>query len=405
MNRFLAVASTWFICLIATTFARPETSWRVVVADGSTTALDAAPKLDPNGDIASAQGGIPAATVLEIRAPDAVRPEWPRTPQAVLAGGDRIAGRVEAIDGTSIRLQSARLDKLAIPLSRVSVLWFADPPDDRQLQDAKWDFLTQPRRRDVVVLKTGERIDGTLRDLRDDRLRFADFNDNKPRERDIARADILAIALNTELTRNRKLVDPHAFLALRDGSRLTVLSPSIGAGKLRATTTWKQSIEIDVAAIASLRPENRGPVYLHDLKPVEYIYTPLFAESVLWQSGLNSQLGPLRLREADGVSLFDRGIGTHSQSSLSFDLAKKYERFDCLVGLDAVDGRGGEAEVLLRLDGKEVAESRQTLKSGDPARRLSVSVRGGSRLTLEVLHGRGGPVRDAVDWCNAVLIP
>ena len=68
-------------------------------------------------------------------------------------------------------------------------------------------------------------------------------------------------------------------------------------------------------------------------------------------------------------------------------------------------GKGGEAEVLLRLDGKEVAESRQTLKSGDPARRLSVSVRGGSRLTLEVLHGRGGPVRDAVDWCNAVLIP
>ena len=117
------------------------------------------------------------------------------------------------------------------------------------------------------------------------------------------------------------------------------------------------------------------------------------------------QLQPLRLREAEGVSLFDRGIGTHSQSSLSFDLAKRYKRFDCLVGLDAIDGKGGEAEILLRLDGNEVPETRQVLKSGDPARRLSVSVEGGSRLTLEVLHGRGGPVRDVVDWCNAVLIP
>jgi len=387
--------------------AQPAPAWRIVTADGSTIDADASLRIRADGAVERAKSTIVAAAVLEIVAVGANRPDVPNGPQAVLAGGDRIVGRVEAIDATSVRLQSTRIPTLTptIPLSRVSILWMDRKPDGTQLQDPRWDFLTKPRRRDIVVLKTGERVDGTLRDMKDDRLSIAEDNDSKPRDRTFARADVLAIAFNTELTRTRKPADAYAVVALRDGSRLTVVAPTLEGGKLRATTLWKQPIEIEADAIASIRPENRGPIYLDDIKPAEYIYVAFLSESILWQAGRNSQLAPLSLREPAGVSTFERGIGMHSQSMLSFDLAKKYARFDCLVGLDAIDGKGGEAEILLRLDGKEIPGTRRILKSGDDARRLSVAVAGGSRLTLEVLHGKGGPVRDVVDWCNAVLIP
>jgi hypothetical protein len=105
------------------------------------------------------------------------------------------------------------------------------------------------------------------------------------------------------------------------------------------------------------------------------------------------------------VSTFDRGLGTHAKTTLEYDLAGAYLRFDALVGLDAATGRGGRVPVTILVDGADrtpAALKELTLETGPVP--VGIDVAGAKSLTLVVGFGPAGDANADLNWCEARLI-
>jgi alpha-galactosidase len=98
---------------------------------------------------------------------------------------------------------------------------------------------------------------------------------------------------------------------------------------------------------------------------------------------------------------FDRGLGTHAESTLELDLARRFERFTASVGLDDESkAGGGSVEFQVVGDGKTLWTS-GVMRSGDAAKPVEVSIAGVQRLALLVTDGGDGISFDHADWADA----
>ena len=99
---------------------------------------------------------------------------------------------------------------------------------------------------------------------------------------------------------------------------------------------------------------------------------------------------------------YARGIGAHAYAEISFALDGAYDRFRSDVGIDDSAAGGGNADVLVNVDGKE--RFRVRLTGRDTPQRVDVDCRGGKRLTLVVDFGEDRDVLDRVAWAGALLV-
>ncbi|MFN3484921.1 MAG: NPCBM/NEW2 domain-containing protein, partial [Planctomycetota bacterium] len=102
-----------------------------------------------------------------------------------------------------------------------------------------------------------------------------------------------------------------------------------------------------------------------------------------------------------GGRRYDRGAGTHAPSTAYMDLDGKGLRFWASCGVD--DGAGaGKGSVVFRIlaDGRKVYQS-PLLRSGMPAEKIELDVRGVRLLVLKVLDGGDGHDSDYADWAEA----
>ena len=113
---------------------------------------------------------------------------------------------------------------------------------------------------------------------------------------------------------------------------------------------------------------------------------------------------PLRLADHGGESTFDKGLGTHPRTTLTYDLGGKYRRFDASVGIDPAVGGRGQASVRILVDGKEQSfPALKALAAGNPIP-VRVNVTDAKELVLEVDFGTAGSVQADVNWAEARLI-
>jgi hypothetical protein len=100
---------------------------------------------------------------------------------------------------------------------------------------------------------------------------------------------------------------------------------------------------------------------------------------------------------------YSRGLGVHAQSSISYRLDGKYERFLSDIGLDDEVGNSGSVIFTVLLDGKQIYTS--GLMNGSSANKsIDVSVAGGNLLTLSVSPD-GDNGMDHASWGGARLRP
>ncbi len=106
---------------------------------------------------------------------------------------------------------------------------------------------------------------------------------------------------------------------------------------------------------------------------------------------------PLRV----GGKSFSRGLGTHAESTLHLDLRRAARRFTASVGVDD-ECRDTPASVEFQLlgDGKLLWRS-GVMHGGDPAKPVSVDLRGVRHLTLLVTDAGDGINYDHADWVDA----
>lgn len=349
-------------------------------------------------------GQLPGNEFVSLRRIGLLCPARPAGEQVVLANGDCLTGHILAVEGERVRLHAFGDSgpEVTLPLSAVSVIYFAAPNTESSPQLFLRRLTREARRRDTVYLRNGDVVDGVVRGMDSSKqlhLRVVRT------DRAVALDKVAAIALNTRLTRLRLPRGSYGHLVLADGSRLPLAQATADAVRLQGTTSFGMKVDVSVSDIVAL-DRYQGPAkYLSELQPQSYEFRSFLgtdhADYVVDGSVLPG--APFGGALALGKNIHDRGIGMAGASRLQYALDGRYRRFEATVGLDA-SAFGGSGKISVLLDGRPVALGFDgNLKQGTD-HFLRVDLAGARTLTLVVDFGAEGNVRERVDWADARLV-
>lgn len=143
-------------------------------------------------------------------------------------------------------------------------------------------------------------------------------------------------------------------------------------------------------------------VDLTSLSP--YIYTQGYGKRTI-NMPVNGSFGidkwsPLSVQYA----FYRRGIGTHANSRMAFDIAGKFRRFTTDVGIDTEAGSSGSATFEIWSDDRRLYAS-DVVKRYELPRHADIDIKGVRTLTLVTTDGGDGITDDHTDWLNPKLYP
>jgi hypothetical protein len=382
----------------------------VAAADPPAFVLDSAGGESPAGVLlrltadGTAQVGtappVATADVVALRRQGSPPPHFPHDrPHALFANGDRVPGRILSIANDKVRFLAdlGEPQELIVPLSSLAGVWLTDAAAARAATPAGRRTLDEKRRQDAAILTNGDTATGTVVGWPADgplRLDVAGKPVDVPRER------VQALLLSTELARAVKPRSAYRQLVLVNGARLGVKAAELAGDDLRATTLTGAAVRVPLRAVAAVNVYQGRAVYLSDL-PGRDECTPYLGVS--WPSRNDRSVAGLDLRLGGGT--YDKGVGMHGGCRRTYTLPAGARRFEAVVGLDEQTGRLGNVRVQVLADGKQLLDPPPELVGVDPPRPLRVALPPGARqLTLAVEVGRGGDVRDHVDWADARVV-
>lgn len=390
---------TFGILLLSLAQSPPSNEW-VMMTVGADRPVTALVRLN-NFDWTVDQTRIAASDWVELGRPSVPLPAWPRDAHVILANGDRLRGRAEAADGRTLQVKHPEYGNVSIPLTAVSLIALTRLPAVTPADPMSADWL-KDRSSDIVRLINGDLFRGTVESLDAESLRI---KPDKGAIRTIPRAEVAAIGFQASLSRVRPPRGRHAFLVLKDGSRLTAATVSFEERSWILKSAAGFDLTLPRDAVVNLVQRGGAATDLADLTPQRNITEPFLSDRWPMQRDRNVKGQPITLAGPRGISTFDRGLGTHPRTTLVYDLAGKYRRFDALLGLDAASGPRGRVDVAILVDGKPQAISRLTPLTAEvgivPIR---IDLSGAKSLTLKVDFGPGNGVQADVNWANARLI-
>jgi hypothetical protein len=328
-------------------------------------------------------------------------PPTPEQEHVLFVNGDRVPGQLLQLTEEALTFQPVFGDKkaeLKAPLTAVLLCWFAAPDGVEDAHLLRRRLATDRRRRDLVLLRNGDRLEGTLLGVNAREARLTVVSGKEVR---VERDRVAALALNTELARLPRPRGTYGRLVLANGCRMALASLQIREDVLAGTTLFGATVQIPLSQLVALSIYQGRAVYLSDLQPRHYEHTPYL--DVRWPFVRDASVAGHDMRLAG--STYDKGIGLHSESRLTYDLGGRYQWFESLVGLDEQTGRQGSVLIEVLVDGKrqDLGNAKELTGQGPP-RAVRVHVAGARELTLVVKFGRFADVEDHVDWADARLI-
>jgi NPCBM/NEW2 domain len=253
----------------------------------------------------------------------------------------------------------------------------------------------------VLLYRNGDAARGSVAAFGPEGVTFA-ADGGAPRA--VPFKDLAAVGFNPRFARPRKPKGPYARLTLADGTRFDATAVALKDGEVVAKPLLGPEVAVPVAKFVALDVLQGGAVYLSDLKPTKSEVSGFVGAGWPWAADRTVRGNPLRVLAPAGESTFDRGLGTHPRTTLTYALNGDYVRFEALVGLDAGTGKRGRASVRVLLDGKPADLPDLKALTAGPAVPVKLDVRGAKELTLEVDFGPTGDVQADVNWAGARLI-
>jgi hypothetical protein len=360
--------------------------------------------------LASPDATVPAGQLVALRRADAPRPPFPTTAHIRLANGDtlRIRSVVAATDLTlavEAALGDGPTQTLGIPITALSAVWFTPAPTDTPTDPSRYPWFDITKKKDALLLRNGDVIRGTFEKLtgEDGDVRF------KPADEKTAvthpRATVTALALDPTLARVRLPKGPFARVVTADGSRVSAATVTCDGHSVEVVPLTGGKLTLPVTDVIAVDVFQGKATYLSDLKPKAVKEEPFGGVAWPWVADRSVKGNPLRLKTVLGEEVFDKGLGLHSKTTLTYDLAGKYRRFEATVGLDVLSGRRGAVDVRVLVDGKEHKLDDLTgLTTAAGVKVLAVDVSKAKELMLVVDYGPGGDVQDDVNLVDARLV-
>lgn len=262
-----------------------------------------------------------------------------------------------------------------------------------------FELQEEPRKRDVVFLKSGDRLEGALTGLDGDTgcsLMVGAKKVITPWSR------LAGIAWNTERSVRPREKGAYARAVLAGGTRISLASLRFD-GKSRQ---WSGKLLTGAALdfpeqnLLALDQRPDGIVDLADLTPARYEPRAYLGTTWPLMKDRAAVGHPLRL----GENTYERGLGTHAACRVAYKLDGKYTRFDALVGIDD-RAKKGRAKVALELDGKRIdLNDGKEITQKDAPLAVRQDLRKVRELNLVVDFGSFGDVQAHVNWAKARLI-
>ena len=367
--------------------------------------------LGPDWSARVGGAALDGADVLTVRRAGLPLPPPSDDVQLLLAGGDVIPVQLKSETKQGPRLANDLIyficpvlaggQEASVPLSAVSAVWYGGAAGENP-ERLRRRLMRETRKRDVVLLKNGDILEGVLTAL--DAASVTIEVDRRPVTVDVHRT--AAVALSSDLTEAPKATGVYARVVLdgvgdATGARLSLASARCTDGEtMTGETLFGAAFSAPPSRLAALDLCGGRAVYLSELKPSRYEYFPYLDER--WDWSRDADVTGLDLHLAG--STWDRGVAMHSRSRLTYAVPKDCRFFEALVGLDDRTGRRGDVRVRVLADGKPLDLGADRDVTAGAPRPVRVDVGAAKELTLEVDFGKGGPVQDHVDWVDARFV-
>jgi len=403
--RFLSAALFVLLCILTPTAIAAEDrppNFEARTADGKSPAGELL-KLGDKWDLrlgGANPADIAAGELVVLRRVAKDLPNRPAGSHLVFTNGDCVSIHRVKLEGERVvfQLNDEGRTEWKAPLSALSVVWLTPPADLAERDKLRRRWAAEKRTRDVVHLRNGDTVEGILTSLDDSAVQL-DVDKKKVR---LILENVAAVTLSTELASVPKPKGPFGRVILADGARLSLAKSACDDGKtLTATTLYNTTVRIPLADVIALYIFQGNAVYLSDLKPSKFDWKPF--GNLDWPPVADGSVSGRDLRLAG--SAYDKGMGLHAESRLTYDLAGNYRWFEALVGLEELgDGKTGSARIKVLVDGKPRPLDLEELSDKTKPLPIRLDVKGAKELTLVVEFGKRGDVLARVNWIDARLL-
>jgi len=334
---------------------------------------------------------LPAAGLVRWGAPAEVR----RGPVLVTARGGLLVADVLRADPAEVVALADLFGKLTLPVGRLAGVVFGLPADRGRRDRLFLRVAGATGSTDRVLLDNGDEISGTIERLADGALRLR----TDVGQVELAIDRIAAVIFNPDL---RRLPGPEglrAWVGLADGSRLVAPKLVLDDKSAVLAALGVEDLKTLPEDVVFIQPLGGQVVYLSDLEAAGYRYLPYL--SLSWPYQRDRTVTGTRLRAAGQLHL--KGLGLHSASRLSYDLAGGYRQLQAELAVDDSAGAGGSVQFRVYVD-RELKYTSETLRGGAAPVPLRLDLPGAKRLDLIVDFADKAHVLDHADWLDARLV-
>jgi hypothetical protein len=311
--------------------------------------------------------------------------------QIELRGDGRILSKSVTIDDDKCRVEWGIGPPLALPIDAVRGVRFDPSTPNPEFDKA---LLAPAADADRIFLRVDGKTDsvtGLIAGLSADQLTVQIDG----QERALPRASVLGIVVAQPPAAG----DPaHCLVELQGGARLPGDLTQVSGDRAKLVMPGGGQVEFPWSAAVRVSVRSRRVAFLSDLEPTTVEESVLLTLPRPWQRDKSAMGKSLVL----GGRTFEKGIGVHARSSLSFVNEGRYSELAATIGLDEQSGGKGDCVFVVLGDGQSLFSKR--MAASDPPHQLSLDISRVKEITLLVEPGAGLDLGDLADWADVRFI-
>lgn len=355
-------------------------------------------ELTPTGGLllrqtSNASQTIPMQDLVRVETSVARAARHPRDIELILAGGSVAIGRLATGSTDELGLDTVDLGLLAIPLESVARINCANASSSAYSESVAWLDRQQNPENDRVLLANGDVLQGFVVSLNEEAMLI----EGSLGETTVPYRLIVAVRFSgaTAEPADGLRID----VSLRHSGRLTMRDLIWKGHSVSAKLGHGASVQFEAERVVQIDVQGGRWEWLSTHRPISFEHTPMLSLHWDFQADRNVRGGPIQVA-GEG---YDRGIGVHSRSSLTFDLKGEYQEFVTSFGLDDSSGPFADVSALILVDGQR-RFIRQSVKRGSLYGPVRLDVTKANRIELVADYGENGDLQDRFNWVNAALI-
>jgi hypothetical protein len=312
-----------------------------------------------------------------------------------LSDGSRFDARILGGDQKTVRLETSLSPQLDLPLSNIAGIRFGASGTDETSEAFDSALATPDSTEDTVLpLRDGKvtPVRGVLESITPAGIRFR----WRDRPMQVPRENLLGIVLATGGRPHRAAP---ALLLLRDGAAWAGQIVSGNATALHILLGAGAGLDVPLDRLAEIRFQSDRIAYLSAIDPATYDFQPFLTTRWAYRRDHAVTGRPLSL----GGQAYEHGLGMHSQSTLTYEIGKRFAQLAATIGIDDEVRPLGSVVFRVLADGKEVFNS-GNVTGHDAPRDILVPIQGAATVQLVVDFGENLDIGDHADWANIRLI-